>query len=64
MILGEVISIDEVNGLTVLIDGEEKPTQKKYAFANSYTPRVGDRVAIAQIAGTYIVMFAIVKKIR
>ncbi|MEF9892644.1 MAG: hypothetical protein RR738_04880 [Anaerorhabdus sp.] len=62
MILGKIVSIDDANGLSILIDGEDTPTKKKYAYASTYVPHVGDRVAIEEIAGTYIVMFAIVDK--
>ncbi|MEG0165701.1 hypothetical protein [Anaerorhabdus sp.] len=63
MILGKIVSIDDINGISILIDGEDAPTKKKYSYASTYVPHIGDRVCIEEIAGTYIVMFAIIDKI-
>ena len=42
-----------------MIDGENEPTQKKYAYLNSYNPKDGDRVLIANVGDSYVVLGAI-----
>lgn len=56
MILAEIIKVDQQNGLSILIDGEDVPTIKKYKYIASYVPRVGDRVIIKVISGTYVIL--------
>ncbi|MFV0552321.1 MAG: hypothetical protein ACK5L6_10450 [Anaerorhabdus sp.] len=56
MILGEIIKVDQQNGLSILIDGEDVPTIKKYKYIASYVPRTGDRVIIEVISGTYVIL--------
>jgi len=41
-------------------DGETAPSAKKYKRLSSYTPAVGDRVLMAEIAGTYVILGKIV----
>lgn len=55
MILGSIASV-ESGGLSVLIDGEDTPTEKEYCFLASYAPIAGDRVIIEEINGTYVVL--------
>lgn len=44
-------------GISLLIDGTNAPTQKYYRrLANGQTLRVGDRVLVAKLSGTYIVL--------
>jgi len=48
-------------GVSVLqFDGETAPSAKKYKRLSSYTPAVGDRVLMAEIAGTYVILGKIV----
>ena len=61
MILGEVDSYVPGTGVTLLIDGEDAPTTKAYSFLGSYVPTPGDRVLIAKVSGTYVVLGAVVK---
>ena len=63
MILGTVKSINE-NNLTLLIDGETEPTAKEYKQNGFYVPKVGDRVTIDEINGSYVVTGAIGKNRR
>ncbi|MEG0166183.1 hypothetical protein, partial [Anaerorhabdus sp.] len=56
MILGEIINVDQQNGISILIDGEDIPTLKKYKYMASYVPRTGDRVIIEVISGTYVIL--------
>ena len=61
MILGTIDSYVPGTGVTVVIDGETDPTTKAYTFLGSYSPSVGDRVLIAEVAGTYVVLGSVVK---
>lgn len=56
MILGKISAVDDTNGLQLIIDGEETPTQKKYRYLASYVPAAGDKVAIEESGGSYVVM--------
>lgn len=61
MILGTIDSYVAGSGVTLLIDGEDAPTTKAYSFLGSYIPSVGDRVLIAKVSGTYVVLGSVVK---
>ena len=56
MILGNIKSVDNVNGLRVQIDGEDSTTTKKYSYLASYVPAAGDRVLIEEIGGSYVII--------
>lgn len=50
-------TIANVNGKpTIQFAGEDQPSQKKYPFLDSYTPVEGDRVLLASVSGTYVVI--------
>lgn len=55
MIIGTVSTIT-AGKCSVVIDGETQPTNKKYKTLSSYTPATGDRVLIAEIAGSYVIL--------
>lgn len=61
MIIGTVKSNTSGSGLTIQIDGETSATTKKYTYLASYTPAVNDRVLIAEVAGSYVVLGKIKK---
>jgi hypothetical protein len=45
------------NGVAKLIfDGESTASEKKYPYLASYTPQIGDRVILAVVSGTYVVL--------
>lgn len=56
MILGTISEVDNTKGLTLVIDGEETPTEKKYSYLASYVPATGDRVLIEEISDTYVIV--------
>lgn len=56
MILGTIVEVTDGSGLSLLIDGEETPTEKDYMFLSSYSPAVDDRVLIEEISDTYVVL--------
>ena len=58
--LGKVDSVSE--GLpAILFDGEETASGKLYAKLDGYSPTTGDRVLLAKVSGTYIVLGKVVK---
>lgn len=59
MILGTIASYIENQGVTLIIDGEESPTEKEYKFISSYQPKVNDRVVIEEIGDSYVVLGAL-----
>ncbi|WP_454053856.1 hypothetical protein [Clostridium sp. Marseille-Q7071] len=40
----------------IQFDGEDTPSLKSYQYISSYTPKVGDRVLLQKVAGTYIIL--------
>lgn len=40
----------------IQFDGESSPSGKGYPYLSSYSPTGGDRVLIANIAGTHVVL--------
>jgi len=57
--LGTVTNLFENGTAQVLFDGETEPSQKQYAFLSTYRPAVNDRVFLAAIGGTYVILGAI-----
>lgn len=57
--LGTVTNLFENGTAQVRFDGEESPSQKQYAFLSTYRPAVDDRVFLATIGGTYVILGAI-----
>lgn len=41
---------------TVRFAGEVLPTQKGYPYLSSYQPQLGDRVLMAKVKGTYVIL--------
>jgi hypothetical protein len=40
----------------IIFDGEDTPSQKAYPYLGSYTPRAGDRVLLASVSGSYLIL--------
>lgn len=40
----------------IIFDGEELASEKQYSYLNNYKPSVGDRVLMASVSSTYIVL--------
>lgn len=59
MILGTIASYNADQGVTLIIDGEESPTEKEYKFISSYQPQVDDRVLIEEVGESYVVLGAL-----
>ena len=44
----------------VQFDGEDTPSEKNYTRLNSYTITMGDRVLLAVVGGTYVILGKVV----
>lgn len=60
MLLGTITSRTANVGATLTIDGETSPTTKAYMWLDPYYPEIGDRVLIAEISGSYVVLGKVV----
>ena len=43
-------------GATLIFDGQTTATTKRYKRLASYTPAAGDRVLVAKISGSYVIL--------
>ena len=64
MILGKVTAVDNINGIRVMVDGEESATTKKYSYLASYVPAVNDRVLIEEVNGSYVILGKICSEVE
>ena len=44
------------SGLKIKLSGEDTARAKSYKRLSSYTPAINDRVVLAKISGTYVVL--------
>lgn len=58
--LGTVVELFEIGTAKIQFDGEEEPSEKEYSYLASYKPSIGDRVLLASVAGTYIIIDKII----
>ena len=54
--LGTVVDLFDNNTAKVQFDGEDTPSEKQYAYLDSYIPGVGDRVLLGVLSGTYVIL--------
>lgn len=54
--LGTVVELFDIGTAKIQFDGEEEPSEKEYSYLASYSPNIGDRVLLASVAGTYVIM--------
>lgn len=54
--LGTVVELFGVGTAKVQFDGEETPSEKQYAYLDSYIPEAGDRVLFGVLGGTYVIL--------
>ena len=54
--LAIVVDLFENETAKIKFDGEEDPSEKQYAYLKSYIPEIGDRIFLAAMGGTYIVL--------
>lgn len=60
--LGTVVELFESKAAKIQLDGEDAPSDKEYSYLASYTPQLNDRVLLANVGGTHIVLDAIYYK--
>lgn len=56
LILGRVTAVSAPNGLSVAIDGRGTGSSKYYKCNADGSYAIGDRVLLASVSGTYIVL--------
>ena len=61
MIIGTIASVED-GAASVIIDSEDTATKKMYKSINSYSPKVGDRVLLDRIGGSYVIILSITGK--
>jgi hypothetical protein len=54
--LGVVSALFENGTAQVTFDGEDSASQKQYAYLDSYSPKLGDRVLLASISNNYVIL--------
>ena len=54
--LGVVVELFSNNTAKITFDGEDAASQKQYAYLNNYAPTVGDRVLMAAVSATYVIL--------
>lgn len=54
--LATVVDLFKNNTAKIKFDGEDIPSEKQYAYLKSYIPEVGDRILLAAMGGTYIIL--------
>ena len=54
--LGAVVGLFGDGTAKVQFDGEETPSEKQYAYLDSYIPEAGDRVLFGVLGGTYVIL--------
>lgn len=59
-----IVKTVKSTGLSILIDGEAESTKKDYLFLGSYIPKANDRVLIARIGSSYVVLGNIASNTR
>lgn len=47
------------DGVTLILDGQTEPTQKRYKRNTAITFTAGQRVKVVKISGTYIVEYPV-----
>lgn len=56
LLLGTVVAYDTTKGVRIQLDGEEAPGTKYYKSRKGLITAVGDRVVLAPISGSYVVL--------
>ena len=54
--LAIVVDLFENETAKIQFDGEEEPSEKQYAYLDSYTPEIEDRVLIGALGGSYVIL--------
>lgn len=54
--LATIASYNSTSGSTLIFDGETEPTTKRYKRLYSFNGAANNRVLVAKISGTYIIL--------
>lgn len=54
--LATVVNLFDNNTAKIQFDGEDTPSEKEYAYLDSYKPRVEDKVLLGVLGGTYVIL--------
>ena len=58
--LATVVALFETGAAKIRFDGEEEASEKQYSYLSSYQPTINDRIIVAVISGTYVILGKIV----
>lgn len=60
--LATITGTDDVgiSGAHLQFDGETSPSARAYTYLSSYTPTVDDRVLLAQVGTTWVILGAVI----
>ena len=54
--MATVTSYTSLSGTQLRFDGESAGSTKRYKRLSTYTPATGDRVLLAKVSGTYVIL--------
>lgn len=54
--LGTVVELFDDETAKIQFDGEDAPSEKEYAYLDSYVPAINDRVLLCAVSDTYIIL--------
>ncbi len=54
-----IVTGNDTGGVILRFIGENTPSEKRYRRIKSYQPQAGDRVLLAQVGATYVILGAI-----
>ncbi|HLS53297.1 MAG TPA: hypothetical protein VK031_04940 [Tissierellaceae bacterium] len=54
--LGVVADLFGNGTAKITFDGETEASTKQYSYLSSYKPKKGDRVLLAKVGGTYVIL--------
>lgn len=54
--LATVVELFENDTAKIKFDGEDTPSEKQYAYLDSYAPNTNDRVLLGVLGGTYVIL--------
>ncbi len=54
--LATISSLFSNGAAKVTFDGESTESEKQYPYISGYIPNIGDRVLLASVSGTYIII--------
>lgn len=59
-VLGRIDATYSSGRPKIIFDGESEESQKKYPYLSSYTPAADDRVLLAKVNGSFVILGKII----